>query len=300
MRVLSLPLGLCILLALALGTAVWQRGDAARGRLTFVLLCGAVCLSALGELLTFRGVVDESIGDRIKYAGILTLSPLWLGVTAQLAGLELGRRVPWFPAMLLTPAVCVYPLMWSSGYGALFWTPVAGGDDAYGPLWVVVNLYNHALFVTGCVVLATAALRSRDRRRRLLCLLVAGAPLAGLIASALYMSGRISWPYDLTPVLVGTVLLLVRDALLGGGLLDPLPFPQRELLHQMPLGLVLADRSGEVALINNAAARVLGVETRQALGRDVESLLLAAGSVAVQTQPLQRNGRSAGRLLVLG
>jgi PAS domain-containing protein len=300
MRVLSLPLGLCILLALALGTAVWQRGNAARGRLTFMLLCCAVCLSALGELLTFRGVVDEAIGDRIKYVGILTLSPLWLGFTVQLAGLELGRRVPWFPAMLLTPAACVYPLMWSSGYGALFWTPVAEGNDVYGPLWVVINIYNHVLFVTGCVLLAATALRSRDRRRMLLSLLVAIAPLAGLIGSALYMSGRIAWPYDLTPVLLGVVLLLVRDALLGGGLLDPLPFPQHELLRQMPLGLVLTDRGGEIALINSAAARVLGVDTGEALGRDVESLLSAAGPIAVQHQPLQRHGRSEGKLLVLG
>jgi len=300
MRLLSLPLVLCILLATALGLAVWQRHSATRGRITFVLLCFAVCLTALGELLTFRGVVGEPVGDRIKYGGLLTLAPLWLGFTAQLAGIELGRRVPWFPALLLTPAACVYPLMWSTSYGGLFWTPVADGDDLYGPLWIVLNIYNHALFAVGSALLAAAALRSLDPRRTILSLVVAIVPLAGLVGSGLYMSGQLVWPYDLTPVLLGLVLLVVRDALLGGGLLDPLPFPQRELLRQIPLGLVLTDRGGAVALINASAARTLGVETAHALGQDVESLLSRRSPIAMQDLVLQRRGRSAGRLLVFG
>lgn len=300
MRLLGLPLGLCMLLATALGLAVWQRHSAVRGRVTFVLLCLAVCLAAFGELLTFRGVVSEPIGDRIKYAGLLTLAPLWLGFTTQLAGLEVGRRVPWFPAMLLTPAACIYPLMWSTSYGVLFWTPVADGDDLYGPLWVVLDIYDHALIAVGSALLAAAALRSLDPRRALLSLLVALVPLVALVGSALYMNGQLSWPYDLTPVLLGLVLLVVRDALLGGGLLDPLPFPQRELLRQLPLGLVLTDRGGAVALINAAAARALGVETSDALGRDVESLLSGKNPVAMEDQVLRRRGRSAGRLLVFG
>jgi PAS domain-containing protein len=300
MRALSLPLGLCILLAASLGLAVWRRRGAARGRITFVLLSGAVSLVALGELLTFRGVVGEPVGDRIKYAGLLALAPLWLGFTVQIARLEIGRRVPWFPAMLLTPAACVYPLMWSTGYGALFWTPVADADDLYGPLWLVLNVYNHVLFAAGSGLLAAAALRSPDPRRALLSLVVALVPLAGLVGSGLYMIGRIAWPYDLTPVLLGLVLLVVRDALLGGGLLDPLPFPQRELLRQIPLGLVLTDRGGSVALINAAAARTLGVDPTDALGSDVESLLAQARPRALEDQQLERRGRAAGRLLVLG
>jgi PAS domain-containing protein len=202
--------------------------------------------------------------------------------------------------MLLTPAACVYPLMWSTSYGGLFWIPIADGDDLYGPLWMVLNIYNHTLFAVGSALLAAAALRSLDPRRTILSLLVAIVPLAALVGSALYMSGRVSWPYDLTPVLLGLVLLVVRDALLGGGLLDPLPFPQRELLRQIPLGLVLTDRGGAVALINGAAARILGVETADALGRDVESLLSDRSPGAIQDQVLQRRGRPAGRLLVLG
>jgi PAS domain-containing protein len=300
MRVMTLPLGLCILLATALGLAVWQRHSATRGRITFVLLCFAVCLTAFGELLTFRGVVSEQIGDRIKYAGLLPLAPLWLGFTTQLAGLEVGRRVPWFPAMLLTPAACVYPLMWSTAYGGLFWTPVPDGEDLHGPLWMVLTFYEHTLFAVGSALLAAAGLRSLDPRRAILSLLVAIVPLVGLVASALHVNGQVSWPYDLTPVLLGLVLLAVRGALLGGGLLDPLPFPQRELLRQIPLGLVLTDRGGAVALINGAAAEVLGVETGDALGRDVESLLAGRSPVAMEDQVLQRRGRSAGRLLVFG
>ena len=87
MRLLSLPIELSFLLALSLAIAIWQRQSSTRGRRTFVLLCLAVCTVALGEWLVVRGLANEVIGDRIKYAGSLALAPLWIGFCAQVAGL---------------------------------------------------------------------------------------------------------------------------------------------------------------------------------------------------------------------
>jgi PAS domain-containing protein len=297
MRLFSLPLELSALLALALALAVGQRRASTRGRRTFVLMCLAITAIAVGELLTVRGVVSEHVGDRIKYAGVLTLAPLWLGFAAQIAGLELARRVPWFPALLLTPGAFVYPLMWSSAYGGLFMTTVEGGDDVYGPLWVVVTVYGQALCVGGSAILVSAALRIRDRRRALRTLVVALVPLLALTGSAFHTTGHLNVPYDPTPVMLGAALLLMRDSLLGSGLLDPVPFPQRELLRQLPLGLILTDRGGAVSLINGAAARTFGMAPADALGRDVESLLASRRPAALADQALSRRGRAAGRLL---
>lgn len=300
MRLLSLPLELSLLLAVALALAIWQRPPSTRGRRTLVLLCLGVCAVTLGEWLAVRGFVTEQMGDRIKYVGSLTLAPLWLGFAAQVAGLEVARRVPWFPALLLTPALCVYPLLWSSAYGSLFQITVEGGDDLRGPLWFVVTTYHQALCILACAILATSATRMRDSRRAFRTLLVAFVPMAALVGGTLHRSGLLQWPYDAHPVLLGVGLLLMRDALLGGALLDTLPFPQRELLRQLPLGLVLTDRGGAVALINSAAARALRVTPGDALGRDVEELLAGARSPAVEERTLSRGGRAAGRLLVLG
>ena len=298
MRLLSLPIELSFLLALSLAIAIWQRQSSTRGRRTFVLLCLAVCTVALGEWLVVRGFANEVIGDRIKYAGSLALAPLWIGFCAQVAGLELARRVPWFPLLLLTPAACVYPLLWSSSYGTLFAVTVIGADDLHGPLWNVVIAYHQVLCVTGCLILAFAAMRFRDKRRALRALVVALVPLGALAGGVMHRNGMLVWPYDVTPVLLGLGLLIMRDALLGSGLLDPLPFPQRELLRQLPIGVVLTDRTGTIELINGAAARALGVTPSDALGSDAQKLLASARAGDVEDHVVERGGRPAGRMLI--
>jgi PAS domain-containing protein len=122
--------------------------------------------------------------------------------------------------------------------------------------------------------------------------------MAALVGGTLHRAGALEWPYDAHPVLVGGALLLMRGALLSSGLLDALPFPQRELLNQLPLGLVLTDRGGAVSLINDSAARALGVVPLEALGRDVEALLAGADAGKVEELPLRRGKQEAGRLLV--
>ena len=298
MRLLSLPIELSFLLALSLAIAIWQRQSSTRGRRTFVLLCLAVCTVALAEWLVVRGFANERIGDRIKYAGTLALAPLWLGFCAQVAGLELARRVPWFPLLLLTPAACVYPLLWSSSYGSLFAVTLVDLPDLHGPLWHVVITYHQILCVIGCIILAFSAMRFRDARRALRALVVALVPLGALAGGIMHRHGVLAWPYDITPVLLGAGLLIMRDALLGSGLLDPLPFPQRELLRQLPIGVVLTDRTGTIELINGAAARALGVTQADALGSDAETLLASARTGDVEGHVVERGGRPAGRLLV--
>jgi PAS domain-containing protein len=295
-KILALPLELSMLLAIAMALAIAQRDPSTRGRRTLVLLCVCVLAATSGEWLTVRGWVSEEIGDRIKYVGSLAFAPLWLGFAAQVAGLEVARRVPWFPLLLLAPALCVYPLLWSSAYGSLFQVTVENGEDLYGPLWLIVLTYHQALCAVASAVLAVHAARLHDRRRALYVMLVAAVPMGALVASSLHGVGVIQWPYDATPVLFGVGLLVMREAFLGGSLLDVLPFPQRDLLRQLPLGLVLTDRGGMVALINGAGERALGVAPGEALGRDVRDLLSRARTAPVEERVLERGGR----LLVFG
>lgn len=293
---MALPLELSMLLAIAIAIAIAQRDPSTRGRRSLVLLCLCVLAVTAGEWLTLRGIATEQFGDRIKYIGSLALAPLWLGFAAQVAGLEVARRVPWFPALLLAPALCVYPLLWSPGYASLFQVTVEGGEDLRGPLWLIVTTYHQVLCAVACAVLAVHASRMRDMRRALRVMLVAAVPMLALVAGSLHRGGVIQWPYDAHPVLLGAGLLMMREAFLGGSLLDILPYPQRELLRQLPLGLVLTDRGGVVALINDAGERALGVARGEALGRDVRDLLARARVSPIEEQLLERGGR----LLVFG
>ena len=296
MKVLALPLELSMLLAVSIALAIAQRDPSTRGRRSLVMLCLCVLAVTFGEWLTLREIVTERIGDRIKYIGSLALAPLWLGFAAQVAGLEVARRVPWFPALLLAPALCVYPLLWSPGYASLFQVTVEGGEDQRGELWLIVTTYHQMLCAVGCAVLAVHASRMRDMGRALRVLVVATVPMLALVAGTLHRGGVIEWPYDAHPVLLGAGLLMMREAFLGGSLLDILPYPQRELLRQLPLGLVLTDRGGVVALINGAGERALGVAPGEALGRDVHDLLARSRTSPLDEQVLERGGK----LLVFG
>jgi PAS domain-containing protein len=293
---MTLPLELSMLLAVAIALAIAQRDPWTRGRRSLVMLCLCVLAVNLGEWLTVRGIATEQIGDRVKYVGSLALAPLWLGFATQVAGLEIARRVPWFPALLLVPALSVYILLWSPAYAGLFHLTVENGDDVRGPLWLIVTTYHQGLCAAAAAVLAVHATRMRDLRRALRVMVVAAVPIAALIAGTLHRGGVIQWPYDAHPVLLGAGLLMMREAFLGGSLLDILPYPQRELLRQLPLGLVLTDRGGVVALINGAAERALGVAPGEALGRDVHDLVARARTSPLEEQALERGGK----LLVFG
>ena len=77
--------------------------------------------------------------DRISYLGVLTLPALWLGLAAQVQGLDLARRAPWFPLLLMTPQFALYGLLWSGPWAGLFIVPVSRdlvpGGLAPEPLW---------------------------------------------------------------------------------------------------------------------------------------------------------------------
>jgi PAS domain-containing protein len=295
----SLLLEIILLLALALALAAWQRDPATMGRLTFCALCLSVIAVTLGELLTMRGLTAEPIADRVKYAGLLTLPPLWIGFAAHVAGFDVARRIPWFPALLLVPGVLLYVLMYDDRYGVLFVRTVEGGQDAYGPLWWAATSYGQALAVSGSAILATTVMRGGPASqviRRAVLVLASLVPLAG---NALYLGDHYAWPYDPTPLFLGIALLAMRSAVFEGGLVEPLPITQRELIHQLPLGIIVTDRNGSIVELSDVAGNRLGVFEEFALGRSLDDVLAWCEPTPLRTSDLMRRGRVAGRLVLL-
>jgi hypothetical protein len=161
MAAYSLMLELSILLAVWLSLGVLQKERGTPGRWTFILLGLSGAVWCLGELAQVRGIVNEVVADRIKYAGILTLPPFWLGVAAHGARLELVRRVAWFPLVLLAPQICAYALLYAGPWSSLFLTTVPAGEDLPGPLWWILAGFNYALVIAGSSLLVATAIRRR-------------------------------------------------------------------------------------------------------------------------------------------
>lgn len=295
----ALALELILLLACAMGLGAWQRDPWTTGRLTFVALCASVGAVTLGELLGVRAAVPEIVADRVKYAGLLALPHLWLGFAAHVAGLDVARRIPWFPALLLLPPVLLFALMFEERYAVLFLVTVENGDDLRGPLWWANLLYGQSLAVLGSAILGATALRTRAPGKGMRRLLLALASVVPVLGNSLYVSGAITWPYDPTPLLLGLALVAMRSAVFEGGLVEPLPISQRELMHQLPLGIILTDHRGTIVEMSDVAANRLGVFEQFALGRSLDEVLAWCEPTPLQSTDLTSRGRVSGSLVLL-
>lgn len=295
----ALLLEVILLLACYLALGAWQRSPTTTGRLTFCFLCLAVAATTAGEILMMRGIGTEVFAERVKYAGLLALPPLWVGFAAHVSGLEIGRRIPWFPLLLLFPGALLYAIMLDPRYDVLFLVTVEGGADYHGALWWPSTIYGQGLAVWGSAILATAALRFGGSGQTVRRLALVGASLLPVVGNALYIAGWFDWPYDPTPLFLGPALLAMRSAVFEGGLIEALPISQRELIHQLPLGVIVTDRHGNIVEMSDVAGNRLGVFEEFALGRSVDDVLAWCEPTPLRTSDLMRRGRPAGRLVLL-
>jgi hypothetical protein len=295
----KIALELSILVGLSLLLGVAQKDRATAGRVTFSLLALVCMIWSLGELLVLIEAVSAGAGERIRYVGIFALPALWIGFAAHVAGLEVARRVPWFSGLLLLPGACFYPLIYSSRWGSLFIETLESGATRHGPVWTAWTLYAQILLICGSLLLVAGALRRSYRgqpgRRSALCL-AAGLPLA---SGALQLEVGAAWPVDPTPILLGIALLALRSAAFSGGVLQRLPLVQRDLLHQLPFGVILTDRYGIVIEINDVATNRLQTTERVVIGESLGSVMAATGVAPLRSARLRHWGRPAGEIVLV-
>lgn len=299
MLLYSVGLELTMLLTFWVCLGVWQRDSSTPGRSTFAALCLSGLLWCSGELAAVRGLADEIVSDRILYAGVLSLPPLWVGLAGHATRLPLARRVPWFPLALLLPNLCLFGLLFAGPWSGLFLTTLKGVDQ-YGPLWRVALVYNYALTLTGSALFVISAARWKLPGRWTRRLAVGIAPLVPLAGNAAYVAHDMTWPVDPTPLLFIVALLALRSAIFTGGLLQALPVSQHDLIEQLPLGVVLTDRAGVVIDVNPAAERLLGISEASAVGRALDAILSEArDDVNAEVTPVFSNEREAGQMVLI-
>ena len=94
--------------------------------------------------------------------------------------------------------------------------------------------------------------------------------------------------------------MLLRRALLPGGLLDVLPIAQHDLIDHLPFGVVLSDPRGLVLDLNAVAARGLVISRLGALGRTLDAVLgNAPPGTGMEISLLELRGGTQVRLTVL-
>jgi PAS domain-containing protein len=295
----KIALELSILVGLSLLLGVAQKDRAAAGRVTFMFLALVCMLWGLAELLVLVDAVSAEVGERMRYLGVFGLPVLWIGFAAHVAGLEVARRVPWFSALLLLPGACFYPLLYSSRWGSLFLETLENGAIRFGPVSTAWTLYAQVLLIVGSLVLVATALRGSYRghptRRSTLCL----AAVLPLVDQALQPELSATAPVDSTPLVLGATLLALRSAAFSGGVLHRLPIAQRDLLHQLPFGVILTDRYGIVIEINDVAANRLQTTEHVVIGKSLGSVIAATGIAPLRSAHLRHWGRAAGEIVLV-
>jgi len=280
--------------------AVWQRDPNTPGRRTFVLTTLAWLAWCIGDLAMLRSWLPLEAASRLMKLGALALPPLWLGVAVQTARLPLARRVPWFPVPLAAPAACVIALLFSSRWRGLYSMNGADGTVSEGPLFEVMMGYNFALAAAACCIFIAAAFRWRRKGEEARRFAIGIAPFLTIGGSALYYTGHWSVDHDPTPLLMGATLLVLHHGIFAGGLLQPLSVSQHSLIQQLPLGVILTDRTGVVVDVNPVAERRLGMAASAALGRNFEAVLFAADAdLRFEISTVMAAGAEAGQIVLL-
>lgn len=300
MKLSPLALELTIVMTAWICLGAWQTHRDALGRRAFIGLCLAAIAWCAGELLFLRGACSEVAADRLKYAGVLSLPPLWLGAAAAAARLKVACRIPWFPAMLLAPQAILFALLFSDRWCGLYLATVVDGPDRYGPLWWVSTAYAYALILAGSAIFVGHALRWRHAPHWTRSLAVGLSPLVPLAANAAFTATGRTWHYDPTPLAFGVVLLTVRSAFSAGGILRTLPYSQHELIQRLPVGIVVTDTRQTVVSLNPAAEAQLGLGARRAVGRSLRDVLSGARDrMRVRMCSVVSQGREAGAVTLL-
>ncbi len=295
----SLAVEITAVLTLWVALSVWQRDRRTSTGTWFLGLALAVLLWCVGELASGWGFVDQLARDRLTFAGILTVPPLWLAVGAHAAGLSLARRIPWFPVALLVPSAVLYALLYLGPWSNLFLIE-DGSVAVEGPLFPIWTAYAYALVLAGIALFAVAATRWPRRGLWARVGALAVGVLIPLAGNALYVFAGLDWGHAPTPVLIGLAVIPLRAALFGSGFLDVLPVDQRNILHEIPVGIVIADDAGGVVQLNPAAESTLGTTQRQALGRSLDAVLATLPTgIPVRVVPLTGRFGSA-QCAVLG
>src|SRR5687767_13815579 len=311
------PIALVVSAVLALWVATRVAGRPAVGAGPFVWLSTAIaiwCLAGAGHS-TADGLNVKLLWSKLQYVGIVSVAPLWLLFTAEYASVGWFRqescRAPAvrMAALWSVPAVTVVLAATNEWHYAV-WSSVtlaAGGGTVYSHGWWfwIAAAYNYALMTTGTLLLVRVLRQSPPALRGQLVTLVAAAaiPWAG---NALYVSGALGTPVDLTPLAFAASSLLFAWALYRAHLFDLVPVARDLVIDSLSDAMIVIDPSRRILDMNAAArdlaerkARNRGDRCRW-IGRDVGAVFpllkdapLEASSLVSRSQILTTLGEPA-------
>lgn len=247
-------------LAGAASSAWWHRPTR-----PFVLLLGFAALWPLGSALAHHlpSVEAKGILNQLLYLPILGIPPALLATGLRAAGLAPYTRGRWAVALVL-PFAGVLLIVWTNPWHGWYWAnlredrilgiPLLAVER--GPLYPLSIAASYPAILAGWWLLLRSELRSGDGRGALGLSGVIAPPLAANVAYHLELTPP---GLDATPLAFSISGVILFWALLRRGVPGLLPLAHREIVRNLGDGILLFDRRGKLAEVNEAAVRNLGI-----------------------------------------
>lgn len=264
---------------LTAGLASWFMYHRARGSYAFTLLMLALgwWSCAYAQELSSPDFSTAMLWGKLQYLSIVAVPPLWLIFALRYSG-HAPATHPWNRLALAVVPLITLSLAWTTEVHGLIWAGITQRFQngfhllvvEHGPWFWVHTVYSYNLVIAGTALLLSAAWRAAPTYRRQSIALAVGA-LLPLFGNVLYVAGLTPVSgLDLTPLLFTASGTLFAWASFRSHLTRIGPVARNQLIEEMADVVLVLDEHGQIADINPAGQRLLGVE--QVFGRHLAAV----------------------------
>lgn len=276
-----LPLIAAALVSALVAFYAWTR-RATAGALPLALMAAVIFEWTVAYSFEISGAMLEIkyFWGVLQYIGIAFVSYSVLLFSLAYSGYEkiLTRRFLLLTALIPIATVLLalttrqHGLIWSEYHVSRSGSFSALGVS-YGAWFWVHFVYSYLMLLTGAILLLRDLFSRKGLYRGQAIAMFIGV-LAPWIGNALYLTGNSPIPYlDLTPFAFTFSVTALAWAIFGFRLIDLSPVARDLIVDGLREGLIVLDMKGKIVDVNAAAARMIGVPSKQAIGKPAIEIL---------------------------
>ncbi|HOO57066.1 MAG TPA: histidine kinase N-terminal 7TM domain-containing protein [bacterium] len=211
----------------------------------------------------------------IKYFGISGIGPVWAITLYTYTGLLSGKREKFSSSLacvLFILPVLFYAGFLTNDYHHLFYT-IPGTIAGKGPIFWSLWGYSALCILAGLYKILIWLHSSNANGRHLMIVFFNLITFLAIIANIMHLHDLTVSNIEMGYIFSGLMLIVFSYGIRNIGLLRWVPITKNEIVDNLPLGLIILDRRGELISINSSAQSMLGVNnTKGNLSNVIEKL----------------------------
>jgi PAS domain S-box-containing protein len=277
-----LPASLAFGTAASLAVAVALRRDKTPLHWLLLSLLGSLLIWTLGAICRYSVHTQAGLeaSQRLVFLGVFSVPPLWLLLAGRYARVRpLCESRGWMIALLAPSAAAYLALLTNAGHHLVIRTVSfealdAGGLAFAGPLLWVYLPWGYTLMAIASVIYLSGAARLLRRGERGRAVLLMAAVAIPILAPLSFIFRLLPVSYDVTAPALAISVVLLAHGVFRERLREALPITRRDVIEQLPDGVVLADASGTILDLNPAAEAILGASAASLRRRPLADVML--------------------------